>query len=228
MKLGDKKQAVGLGVVAVFAVGMLGKTALGTLSKANVDQPVVVKDIGGQPNKGGGTASESTTPDHSATVNNTPSQIEQISSTTVKRDAFEKPDMPVKTKSFGQPTQSPSSNGETYRRTGEVPPASVDGGQPDALGGTLPGAENARSGDAKHSSKKDSSPKEEGPIVRFDGYVDSGSPMGIVSVDGNSFSVSDGDSIGMGYHVESISSQKIKIRKGKLVKIISIGKETKI
>jgi hypothetical protein len=230
MKLGDKKQAIGLGVVAVFAVGMLGKTALGTLSKANVDQPLVVKDVGGQSAKTDNTVTESGTPNQASATSNSASQIEQVSATTVKRDAFEKPEMPLKTKSFGQAPSTSAANGESYTRTGPIPPATVDNPQQEPLTGSLQGAENAdaKATETKPSPKKAPTPELVGSKFRFDGYVNSGSPMGIVSVDGNSFSVSDGDSIGMGYRVESISSQKIKIRKGKLVKIISIGKETKI
>jgi hypothetical protein len=78
------------------------------------------------------------------------------------------------------------------------------------------------------SIQQETKPKVVMTTIRFDGYVEAGSPMGIISCLGKSFSVSIGDPVGSGFEVESISSQRIKVRKGKVIKTILIGKETKI
>lgn len=227
MKMGDQKQAIALGIVAVFAVGMLCKTALGAFGGNNANAQVVVKDIGGTGERLPETKASESDERPLLTKENAPDQTQPANVTTIKRDAFDRPKLPEGTKPFGSLIR-PSVSPETSNPTGELPPApltgTVNGGGVDP---SLPKPETKISGndsDAKHLT----APKEVGVLTRFDGCVEAGSSMGIVSVNGESFSVAIGDLIGSGYKVEAISNQKITIRKGKVVKTIYIGKETRI
>jgi hypothetical protein len=74
----------------------------------------------------------------------------------------------------------------------------------------------------KSEIKKPETPKEAVATLikvklRFDGFVDAGSPMAVVSIEGKSFN---------GYKVEAISDDKITVRKNKETKTIYIGRET--
>jgi hypothetical protein len=228
MKVGDKKQAIGLGVVAVFAVGMLGKTALGTVGKTSVNQPLVVQDLGGTSKSSTDPTPSAESPAPPTVAGSTNEHIQASNSTAIKREAFQKWDIPEKTKSFEPSVQASSTNPETSTPTNGYHPRDPRSSEYEIGGGPIPGADPEKQEKINSNEKKETPKKEESPVARYEGYVDSGSPMGIVSVNGSSFSVSVGDSVGLGYTVESISSQKIRIRKGKISKTISIGKETKI
>jgi hypothetical protein len=234
MKVGDKKQAIGLGIGAIFALGMLGKTAFGTLAKGGGNQPLVIKDAGGAPVRPDSQAQDNHPPAPSPSSDNSSDQVQVDNSTQIKRDAFEKPFVPEKTKSFDQSKQPPKITGESYSRTNENPTAEVTGvfdgnaGNSGSTSDSLPKGEIDPNRVEESKPRQNPIPKVELPTGRYDGYVEAGSPMAVVTFKGKSFSVNVGDSLGLGYTVESISGHKIRIRKGKVVKTILIGQETKI
>jgi len=234
MKVGDKKQAIGLGIGAFIALGMLGKTAFGTLAKGGSNQPLVIKEAGGAPVRADAQAQDQHLPAPVPASGNSNDQIQVDNSTPIKRDAFEKPFVPEKTKSFETSKQPPKITGESYSRTNENPTAEVTGvvDGADNNSGTnsdpLPKGEIDPNKVDESKPKQNPLPKVDFPTARYDGFVEAGSPMAVVTFKGKSFSVNVGDSLGLGYTVESISGQKIRIRKGKVVKTILIGQETKI
>lgn len=228
MKLGDKKQAIALGIVAVLALGMLGKTAFGALSTTGGSKRIAVKDVG-EPTANtsptiGETAPQALPEKSGSETPDTPA----VDLSTIKRDAFDVPDVPEKTKSFGDGQKAPNRGNESYSETKKITPWDPGTEQTERVGGTLPGSTSVEKPPEKSDNSKASKPEISFQTARYDGFVDAGSPMGIVSIDGNSLSVGVGNSLGNGYTVESISSQRITIRKGKVTKTILIGKETKI
>jgi hypothetical protein len=235
MKVGDKKQAIALGIAALFALGMLGKTALGSLSKGGGNQPLVVKEVGGPAGKPDSSSQDQHPPASEPASRSSGDQVQVDNSTPIKRDAFNKPFVPEKTKPFEQANQPPKIGGESYSKTDENEPATVggvvDGTASDPGTGMdppLPKGEIDPNKVGESKPKQSPLPKVEVPSARYDGFVEAGSPMAVISFKGKHFSVNVGDSLGLGYTVESISGQKIRIRKGKVVKTILIGQETKI
>lgn len=223
MRVGDKKQAIGLGLAALIAVGMLGKTAFGSFAASNSDQPMVVKEIGAR--SAPSNPSSDRIPDRQLNPEALKAQtrVEKENSTVIKRDAFEKPSITVRTKAFDEGALI-----KGRRSNGQISPKDPNAESMSPLGGTLPipgvGDKPVEGPDAK---KDKPVPKPEFTL-RFDGFVDAGSPMAVLSLNGKSFSTSVGDVIGTGYTVESISSQKITIRKQNKTKTILIGKETEL
>ena len=234
MKVGDKKQAIGLGIGAFIALGMLGKTAFGTLAKGGSNQPLVIKEAGGAPVKADAQAQDLHLPAPAPASGNSNDQIQVDNSTPIKRDAFEKPFVPEKTKSFETSKQPPKITGESYSKPDENPPADVSVGADGTSNNSGSSTNSLPKGDIdpnkveESKAKQNPLPKVEVPTARYDGYVEAGSPMAVITFKGKSFSVNVGDSLGLGYTIESISGQKIRIRKGKVVKTILMGQETKI
>ena len=225
MKVGNKHQAIILGVIAFLALGMVTKTALGSLPRGNSNQPIPVQDLGGvattphdenpapESSKSGQTTKR---PIHDLT---TPS----INSAVVVRDAFSKPNLPEKTQSWPKKNQHFPGNEETQVQTKPENPfeGSVEVGKI----GPLP---KNQAGPGQEVSKKEivkDPPKKPLVGIRYTGYVEAGSPMAIVLVNGENLSLQVGSKFGDGFTVESITDEHITIRKGKLVKTVLIGKE---
>ena len=229
MKLGDKKQAIGLGIGAVFAVGMLAKTAFGTIGTQGLSHPIAIRDFSSPATRSNNSSEVNV--DTSVSTKNPltippsgPASKEDL--TTVKRDAFEKPTMPTKTKGFDSERPQARVNHETYTN-GKIDPADPGVGAPDPIKGSLPNPDQGQRQPGGASSGPDVTQKPK-DIMRYDGYVEAGSPMGIITMNGHSTSVNVGEEVGFGFRVESISSKEITLRKGKKVKTILIGKETQI
>jgi hypothetical protein len=227
MKLGDKKQAIGLGVGAFIAIGMLAKTAFATFAKTGSDDRVVVRDIGGAPTPINDTekASDRSQPITEPTKNQ---QSEEYSKS-IRRDAFEVPFVPAKTKPFESGMRRQAAiNRETTQETGSIPPASVDIGKNPDLSGTVPSGGGARLGDQGPDKTKVAPKKSADIFIRYDGFVEAGSPMAVVSINGKSLSVEVGSSLSHEIEIDTITNKKITLHKGNLKKTIYIGKETKI
>ena len=224
MRVGDKKQAIGLGLAALIAVGMLGKTAFGSFAASNSDQPLVVKEVGTRSSPSGPSSDRAPVREATAEAAKIPAATEKDNATVIKRDAFEKPSMPVRTKTFDEGTLK---NG--HRQEGQITPRNPgdESISPTPLGGNHSQGAPDNPGGLPDPTKDKPAPKREF-MLRFDGFVEAGSPMAVLSLNGKSFSISVGDVIGNGYTVESISSQKVTIRKQKKTKTIFIGKETQL
>ena len=223
MRVGDKKQAIGLGLAALIAVGMLGKTAFGSFAASNSDQPLVVKEVGTRSAPSGPSSDRAPVREATAEAAKIPAATEKDNATVIKRDAFEKPSMPARTKAFNEGTLIKGRHQNT-----SISPDDPASESMTPLGGNLPNAGGAnKQGEGPDIKKDKPAPKPEFTL-RFDGFVEAGSPMAVVSLNGKSFSISVGDVIGNGYTVESISSQKVTIRKQKKTKTILIGKETEL
>ena len=227
MKLGDKKQAVGLGIGAIFAVGMFTKTALGTLGTNSSNHPIVIRDSGSPLPKSANfsdSSSEAVVPTKSPSLDQPTTLASKVDLTTIRRDAFE---VPTKTSSFNGDKSRSRPNRESYH-TGQLQPANPGDESPDSMKGVLPGAETStNTAESDKSAKAGPAPKP-ADTLRFDGFIEAGSPTGVLSMNGQTTSVVVGDSVGQGFRVESISSQKITIRKRKIVMTIYIGQETHI
>jgi hypothetical protein len=221
MIMGDKKQATILGVVAVVCVGMLGKTALGSFSGGASNQPMKVQVLGGPGTAPRTDVNPSVVP---ATGAETKSSARNTSSapTPIIRDAFSKPSIPIKTKPWTTTEKGHPSAPESQTAT------------PEGLGGKvviepeahLPRGKAGTELPNQTSPARDNTSPKFGSKVRFDGYVEAGSPMGVISIDGKSHSVCVGDSVINGFTIRFLSNDRITIRKGKISKTILIGKET--
>lgn len=230
MKTGNPKQAIGLGVVALIAIGILGKTAFGAFGGENASRPLVVQELRGPetglPAKSAPSPTVGTNVSTSKTDANT--NTEYQGPTYVVRDAFAKP--PMRTQSFpGTDRGDLQGKGPNFSQFNNeaIPP--VD---PDFLPHTDPPVDTkANKEGPKNDTKKPEQPKEN-PVaqikvkIRFDGFVDAGSPTAIVSIDGKNFNIGIGEILLNGYKVSAISSDKITVQKNKETKTIYIGRET--
>jgi hypothetical protein len=221
MKVGDKRQALVLSFVAIFAIALLAKTTLGSLGGGRSNPPIPIRDSSSRPGtqtEPVETSTETSTapqPTSSSTGGNSSSREEL---TQIKRDAFQKPNIPIQTKGFDPTPANPNvgsvevqTGPETSSQTGPLQGSVGFSSQPDKTG--LP--------KAKEVKKMVIS-------IRFDGFVEAGSPMGIITYNKSSISVAAGDTFGDGFTVESVSSHKIIVRKNKVTKTISIGQEIQI
>lgn len=77
----------------------------------------------------------------------------------------------------------------------------------------------------KNSEKKKVT-KKLGPVIRYSGFVEAGSPMGIITFAGSNETIQIGQTLPGGFKIEAITSDHIVIRYGKSTKTILIGKET--
>ena len=221
MKLGDKRQALVLSFVAIFAIVLLAKTTLGSLGGGKGNQPIPIRDSSSH----AGTQTEPV--ETSSDSNPVPQQTSgspanSISTkeelTQVKRDAFQKPNIPIQTRGFDPPPMNPNVG------TTEPPP----GAETTTPTGPIQGSQGFTSPSDKSGLPRASQVKKVINSIRFDGYVEAGSPMGIITYNKNSFSVAAGDTFGDGFIVESVSSHKVIVRKNKETKSISIGQEIQI
>ena len=220
MKIGDTKKAMSLGVVAVFAVGILGKTALASFSSSGPDRPLPVRDLGNpskevaSPNAG----SENASP---PSLNLRPEHGQEPPAA-ITRDAFSKPTVVEKPKRWDNGNSIRNSGSETQST---IPPASVE------FSGGIKGATTSTEPDTgpptTTNSRKITPPKKPMITIRFDGYVEAGSPMGVISIDGKTQSVHVGEEVGSGIKVGEITNEHIIVSKGKLIETILIGKEMK-
>ncbi|MEI8283091.1 MAG: hypothetical protein WCG75_11850, partial [Armatimonadota bacterium] len=221
MKVGDKRQALVLGFVAIFAVVLLAKTTLGSLGGGSSNKPIPIRDA--SPHIGTESESIEPSPDTNSTppqtaiapTNNLPTK-EDV--TQIKRDAFQKPNIPIQTKGFDPPPMNPNV-GTTENQSG--PETSTQTGSIQGNIGFTDPQDKPGLPKAKQAIKSTTS-------IRFDGYVEAGSPMGIITYNKSSMSVATGDTFGDGFIVESVSSHKIIVRKNKDTKSISIGQEIHI
>ena len=228
MKLGDKKQAIGLGIGAVFAVGLLTKTAFGTIGNGSSNRPIVIRDIGSPlPKSARSSDSPSETP-----IPIKPSPGDQSANsankgdlTTIKRDAFE---VPARTSAFDGDKPRSRPNRESSRPTNQIRPEDPGYDSSDRMTGSLPGAESTTKPEGNDKSPLSVPSQKPVYTLRFDGFIEAGGSTGVVSMNGKTSSVEVGDLVGQGFRVQFISSEKITIRKGKLVKTIFIGQETHI
>ena len=235
MRVGDHKKAAVLGVVAIIALGFVGKTALGAFSGHGSNQPLKVINQGGPIQGSEPTTAPAPVDSTEKTPNSAPNQSSAMPTNPglIVRDAFTKPESqkPVKTSQFETAQRSKSC--ETYSEStpanpfdpgiaGNLPPGDS---KPDPK--SIPGTDDQSKG-PKTEATKDIETKKSKPsvVVKFEGFVDAGSPMGIISIQGSSFSVRVGEVVDGGYKILSISNDKIKIQKGQFTKTISIGKET--
>lgn len=240
MKIGDQKQAMGLGLVAVIAIGFLAKTALGSFAGKTTNKPIEVKDLRGGPAPAEkstsvtsspgptGTNPPVKTPSTPVTMGATPDPKQAINSNLSVRDAFAK----FATRPSGPPkglsnSGTPQTNWrEEYSTTGskiegEVSPANVNAGLED------PRNKEAGAGKPKNEVPP-TLPKKDPIILRFDGYVNAGSPMAVLTYKGATYTVAVGDVLPDGLKVESITNEKIKLSKGKDIKTILVGRESEI
>ena len=231
MKVGDKKQAMILGTIAVLSVGMLGKTALGSFASPNSNQQIPVHDLGGSPASDRVVIpqAEGASPEQPARSAPQNSVATKENTAVIMRDAFAKPSEPEKPKPKPQVIKPRFTNSNPETQRDSVTPLAPTGDfniGPDDTQKALPGAKPVESSTPKGEAGKDTVKPKPGITVRFDGYVDAGSPMGIISWGGRSLSVQVGETFGEGFRIESITNEHIKIRKAKSVKTILIGKET--
>ena len=223
MKLGDKKQATILGVVAVLCVGMLGKTALGSFSANGTAQSMTVQNLGGPGSKANsvsGIAGANSTSTSTSHVNANLDSVKE-SPTTIVRDAFSKPNVPEKTKSWDLERPNKSAAESQVPTPERLTDKVVSDQELPLPTGAIGNTSNQTT--INHESIK---PKT-GPTIRFDGYIEAGSPMGVISIDGKSLSIRVGDFVEKDLLIKFLSNDRITIRKGKTSKTILIGKETK-
>ena len=228
MKLGDKKQAIGLGIGAVFAVGMFTKTALGTLGSNSSNHPIVIRDSGSPLPKSANfsdSSSENVVPTKTTSVGQPTNSASKVDLTTIRRDAFE---IPAKTSAFDSDKSKSRPSRESSHATDQLPPLSPSYVPPDRLKGSQDGGESATNTTEPDKSAKAGPAPKPADTLRFDGFIEASSPTGVLSMNGQTTSVVVGDLVGQGFRVESISSQKITIRKRKIVMSIYIGQETHI
>jgi len=89
--------------------------------------------------------------------------------------------------------------------------------------GTLPNAEGT--GKTEQKTVVPETVKKDPVTMRFDGYVNAGNPMAILTFKGISYTVSVGEILPDGLKVVTISSEKITVSKGKSIKTILVGRE---
>lgn len=234
MKLGDQKQAIALGVVALFAIGFLAKTAFGAFGGQG-SKPIVVQELRGGPARSQPVASATNSPATPPTQNEPVKAPEKNAAPNLAvRDAFAKfatqtdgkpkaAMRPVPNQGFW-PQESQVSNSDRGPET--VPPANP---MANAIGNDPPtGAETSVTGkDSPKGGSSQTSVEKKDPItVRFDGYVNAGTPMAVLTYKGASYTVTVGEVLSDGVKVLGFTSEKITLSKGKSVKTIFVGRET--
>lgn len=248
MKIGDQKQAIALGVVAVGALGFLGKTAIGMFS-GSAPRPLVVKELRGSASADNPdpTDSKATTEPKTdeqtetktseatpieATANDATPKLEPAPKATATiqvplRDAFAK--FPTQAKKDSPPVSQPKPihiPKETMTQTsstdegGDVMPKSPFTGDISGPGSKLP---NAQPSDGMQS------PVKKEPIkLRFDGFIDAGKPMAVITFKDSTFNVAIGDFIDTDVVIKSITGQRIIVRVGPMLKTIFVGREIEL
>lgn len=207
MKTGDPKQVVALGVVALLAVGFVGSTAIKTVKQNSFSGPVVVEEVGND----GTVVTDGSDRSPSPTQN-------------AMNDVFADSFVPAK-----EP-EAPLNLIQTGAIDTEAP--TIPKATQEHFPGPLPGVTEPAEPEVK-TVKPDPEPvkpKKKTIAILYMGFVESGSsnPSAIISVNGANLTVVEGDSIGKGLHVKSISSNTITVKGATETFSISLGKEKHI
>ena len=228
MKVGDSRQAILLGAVAVAAIGFLIKTAVGSFMGKVSNAPMVVKDLrGGEaPKDATLTPSKDESPQQASPAPTSMIESHPTGGPYYIRDAFAK--IPPKGTATGQ-----SGAASNRKMPSPMDPREYtfdDGGDSKP---SLPNAQSQTQGMVGSISEKSpgveaNAPQKESLMVRFDGFVDAGSPMAILTYKGATYTVSKGDPVADGMVVEMIWSDKILLRKDKKTIRVLVGREVEI
>lgn len=227
MKVGDSRQAILLGVVAVAAIGFLIKTAVGSFMGKVSNAPMVVKDLrgGDAPKEAATSPSKDVSPQESIPAPTQAIDSHPTSGPYFIRDAFAKipPKEPAGTATNHVFTSPVDPREYTNDDVGDGKPTLPDA-QPQAQG--MAGSIGGSSPDSM--SKTQEAPQKESLTIRFDGFVDAGSPMAVLTYKGATYTVSPGDPVADGIVVEMIWSDKVLLRKDKKTIRVLVGKEVEI
>ncbi|HLP00032.1 MAG TPA: hypothetical protein VK171_15665 [Fimbriimonas sp.] len=205
MKTGDPKQVAALGVVALLAVGYVGSTAFKTIQQNSYSGPVIVEDLG----KDGVVATDGTAKPMTA-----PSGVADVFA-----DSFEAPPKPE------EPIQVIEAG--SLDTTAPIVPTIFQAPMPDPMQGTTEPAEPEVKTEKPEKPKPPKVEKKTTAVV-YMGFIESSSSSAILSVNGATHTVSEGDPIGNGFVVKSISSETITVKSATATYSISIGKEKQI
>lgn len=226
MKVGDKKQAVILGVVAVGALLFLGNTILTSFGSASTPPQVdtaarapenppasaVGKLPETEPSEAGSEPMDSGQPDRIEKTPFAPPSTPAPKRATVS----EKSSHTEQASGDGKLPKLPGDTGET------VPVNPMDRSQ-DA--GALDDARRGPIDDSNPSAE----PEKPKPItVKFEGYVDAGNPVAIIRIGESQYTADQGEGLPHGIRVIAITAEKLTLSVRGRLKSVWIGREVQL
>ncbi len=222
MKIGNQKQAIALGVVAVGSLGFLGNSIFSSFGggspapsveevKEEKPKPTALPE--NEPN--GGAAAEA--PANSNDVQIAPAVFERNYFGAERTKVTTK--APVKPKAATRkPEPSNQNDGKSeFENLGTFNPSGPS--LPDASSGEKP----PTSGDSAEATK--ATPKPEVVTLKYEGFVDAGNPVAILAIGENRFTVDQGDRLPSGVRVLAITSEKLTLSIKGRNRTLWLGKE---
>ncbi len=236
MKVGDSRQAIILGVVAISAIGFMLKTLSDQFTSKISNAPMVVKDLRGGPAPTAGRTSEDPRPEGDSAA-----KSEVVAAKTEETSSFALPDTAGKViPAMHDPFATVQSKTRAIvknasQETITTDPEPMDPGYKGPIvGGTLPKGkpEGFGTGDSKQAGDPGQA-KPEGPAkgtskLRLTGCVDAGRLTAIFEMGGQTINASVGDAVEFGFTVETITDDQVVLRKGKQRLKIFVGREVEI
>jgi hypothetical protein len=234
MKVGDKKQAIGLGIVAVGAIGFLGNSIVGAFGGSSNPTPSPAKPAPEQKKvvTSKETNSDSSTADLSITKGDSSSdtktsELPAEGEIFLYRDSFVaaksqplRPNVERKKKGRSLPGGSPAVQ--------PLDPFSGSGDAPPPMNGKLPNVSDPDeiTGKDRRLKPEEAKPKEQ-LEVRYEGFVEAHSRMAIVSVNGAQITADEGDALSSGVRLLKIEEDRILVIVKSTRKTIWLGKGVK-
>lgn len=218
MKIGNQKQAIALGVVAVGSLGFLGNSIFSSFGGGSPAPSVEeVKEEKPKP-----TPLPENEPNGDAPAN---SNDVQIAPAVFERNYFGAErtkvttNAPVKPKAATRkPEPSEQNEGKSeFEHLGTFNPAGPS--LPDANSGEKP----PTSGDSAEATK--ATPKLEVVTLKYEGFVDAGNPVAILAIGENRFTVDQGDRLPSGVRVLAITPEKLTLSIKGRNRTLWLGKE---
>jgi hypothetical protein len=244
MKTGDKKQAIALGVVALGAVGFLGKSVLETFLGGSTAQPVATANREGKPESRAAIPDQSQNPPSPITPPQNPGsavfpEVKEGNSAPQVAQVTPKQDVPIELYNDGfaapvlktggqESTAKPVQTEKPSVTTEKKSPVNSKASKP--MKGVVPlpvtgdkeanssGKPDENTGNDQQTKKEDSK-----STLRFCGLVESRKKMAIIEFDGQSMTVSQGQMIDDELVVVDVNFNSIKVQRGSKKYVIALG-----
>jgi hypothetical protein len=222
MKTGNKTQAIVLGVVATGAIGFLGRTLLSSFSGSQgpASRPASADRVASDKEQLAPLVSSSREPRSTSIV------IPAV----LKNDAFSNPLLATKKTDSSQP-ETPKSiskgNGESVV---PIQPSESEFTLPPNVEPDVKPKQNTPDENSK-TNRTHSESKEKAEVklkVLYQGFIDAGNPVAILSVNGVSTNIELNSALGSDIKVIFISSEKVTLRFRSKSVSVAIGKEVQL
>lgn len=218
MKTGNKTQAILLGVVATGAIGFLGKTLLSSFggSQGAASRPVIAERASTKKQE---VATQVSTSRESRSSN-------IVIPAVLKNDAFSSPLLATKKINSSQP-EAPKGNREGVE---PIQPSESEFTLPPNVEPDVKPKQNTPDENSEiNRTLSESKEKAEVKLkVLYQGFIDAGYPVAVLSVNGVSTNVELNSALGTDIKVIFISSEKITLRFRSKSVSVTIGKEVQL